>query len=294
MDKLQRHAFLIMAHGNWYTLEKLLLLLDAPWIDIYLHVDKKVMDFDENRFRCIMRHSDICMVKRHNVTWGNESQIKAEMELFSTAYKKGPYWYYHFLSGNDLPLRPINDIYKFFSNSQCNYLQITSAEQFEWRLKTYINIFRQRWLPKNLKKRLNAWSEIVQYKLKTNRLHWLKNHYPILGKGHNWCDLTEPAVEALMKSRRDIARFTLFTHCSDEMYKQIIILNHPELSKTICRADIRKIDWKEGDSHPKTYDLSDFDNLMANDQYIFARKFTDDVSRECIDKIYQSLSYGKE
>ena len=42
----ERHAYLIMAHNNFYILEKLLILLDDPRNDIYIHIDKKVSKFD--------------------------------------------------------------------------------------------------------------------------------------------------------------------------------------------------------------------------------------------------------
>ena len=35
-----------MAHNNFYILEKLLHLLDDPRNDIYVHIDKKVSEFD--------------------------------------------------------------------------------------------------------------------------------------------------------------------------------------------------------------------------------------------------------
>ena len=50
---MQRHAYLIMAHNNWYTLEKLIRLLDVPWNDIYLHIDKKVKDFSQEYYKSI-------------------------------------------------------------------------------------------------------------------------------------------------------------------------------------------------------------------------------------------------
>lgn len=42
----KKHAYLIMAHNNFYILEKLLRLLDDSRNDIYVHIDKKVSEFD--------------------------------------------------------------------------------------------------------------------------------------------------------------------------------------------------------------------------------------------------------
>ena len=43
---VNKHAYLIMAHGNFELLEKLLRQIDDPRNDIYIHIDKKVAHFD--------------------------------------------------------------------------------------------------------------------------------------------------------------------------------------------------------------------------------------------------------
>jgi len=283
---MHRHAFLIMAHNNWYTLERLMLLLDAPWADIYLHIDKKTRDFDKAKFMSLCRHASVILVRRKKVTWGTESQVKAEMHLFRTAYRNGPYWYYHLMSGTDLPLKPIGEIYSFFENTQDIFLKTETFDGHEVRFQTYLNIFRDFWLPKRVKNRLNWEANKLQKKLKINRMVWLKTHYPRLAKGHNWCDLTQPAVKALIDARKDIRRFTRFTRNSDESYKQIVILNNQELSGLVSDIDIWKIDWTENGFHPRTYTPDDYQELISAKDAIFARKFDDIISRECIDKIY--------
>ena len=40
-----RHAYLVMAHNEFELLGQLLELLDYEENDIYLHIDKKVIDF---------------------------------------------------------------------------------------------------------------------------------------------------------------------------------------------------------------------------------------------------------
>ncbi len=40
-----KQAVLIIVHKNTYVLEKNLQLLDSPYIDIFIHVDKKCSDF---------------------------------------------------------------------------------------------------------------------------------------------------------------------------------------------------------------------------------------------------------
>lgn len=288
---MQRHAFLIMAHNNWYTLQRLIQIIDAPWADIYLHIDRKARDFPKDFFLNLPKSATIRLTKRHSVTWGNESQVKAEMELFKTAYKRGPYHYYHFLSGSDLPLIDADTFYRYFEDKNCNFLYMDpDAAPYEWRLKTYINVFRS--FPKFFRKRLNSLSEVVQHKLKVNRLTWLKVRYPILGKGTNWCDLTQRAIDILLQADGHIRKFTRFTQCSDEMYKPIILLNSPEdLSGPISNTNLRYIVCDETTNHPRTLTSNDYDSLMdsASSGFIYARKFDDRVDKVIIDQIHDYL-----
>ena len=39
-----RHAFLVIAHNNWWQLKKLIQQLDDESNDIYVHIDKKSKD----------------------------------------------------------------------------------------------------------------------------------------------------------------------------------------------------------------------------------------------------------
>lgn len=50
---------------------------------------------------------------------------------------------------------------------------------------------------------------------------------------------------------------------------------------------LRYIDWSLGGSHPKTFTLSDYDNLIDSN-CIFARKFNTEVDKNVIDKIYNN------
>lgn len=289
---MNRHAFLIMAHNNWYTLEKLLQIIDAPWNDVYLHIDRKSTDFSKEYIKKIPKHSSIKITKRHNVTWGNESQIKAEMTLFKTAFKNGPYHYYHLISGQDLPLLNAKEFYEYFDKQSCNFLHtVADVTPFEFRLKRYTNVFRNKWIPKTVRNKLNAISEILQSKTHINRLIWLKSKYPKFGKGHNWCDLTHRAVEKLIEAEKDIKKFTRFTLCSDEMYKQIILLNQSEkFIGVISENDIRYIDWSEQGKHPRTFTMQDLNALLSNHHNcVFARKFDENIDREVIEQIYLNL-----
>ena len=97
---MKKHAYLIMAHDNFYILEKLIQLIDYDLNDIYIHIDKKAKNFNFNYFRNLVNKSNIYFVKRFNVRWGGYSIVEAELELLNKAIK-GEYEYYHIISGVD-------------------------------------------------------------------------------------------------------------------------------------------------------------------------------------------------
>ena len=102
-----------MAHDEFPILHVLLRLLDNSRNDIYLLIDRKT-DFSET---FALKYSAVHVIKdRIDIRWGDYSQIEAEMLLFETAYDKGPYEYYHLLSGTDLPIKPVPAILKFFDD----------------------------------------------------------------------------------------------------------------------------------------------------------------------------------
>lgn len=47
---MEKHAYLIMAHGNFRILRCLLELIDDFRNDIFIHIDAKVRDFDFSLF----------------------------------------------------------------------------------------------------------------------------------------------------------------------------------------------------------------------------------------------------
>ena len=108
-----RHAYLIMAHGNFPILEKQLRFLDSENADFFIHIDAKVKGFDFDRFRSIPEKSSVTFVKRIRVSWGHSSQIEAELILLRAALY-GRYDYYHLLSGVDVPVKSRAYIEEYF------------------------------------------------------------------------------------------------------------------------------------------------------------------------------------
>ena len=113
-----KHAYLIIAHNQFYLLKELVGLLQDDNNDIYVHLDKKA-NLDELKDVLGRKMlSDITIIQKHSVTWGGHSQINCEMTLLKKALDSGNnYDYLHIISGVDLPIKPIKYINDFFEQN---------------------------------------------------------------------------------------------------------------------------------------------------------------------------------
>lgn len=110
---MKKHAYLIMVLNNFVLLAKLLTLLDDERNDIYLHVDKKAVEWNPETVNSLLRYASITQIERYDVAWGGYSQIRVELKLLEIA-TQSEHSYYHLLSGVDLPLKSQDELHRFF------------------------------------------------------------------------------------------------------------------------------------------------------------------------------------
>lgn len=293
---MSKHAYLIMAHNNFYVLEKLLLLLDDERNDIYLHIDAKVKSFDFDYYKSIVKKANLNYTrKRKKVYWGTRSQVKTELLLYEESYLKYNYKYYHLISGVDLPIKTQDYIHEYLSNSNKDYIfyhDEPSVYDINRISKYHLNINN-----KNMTyDKFNNLVNIFQSLLKINRL---KNTNLVIKRGYNWATLTSDAVKLILDKKKEILRLTFMSLCADELYKQIILLNF-NLKSNIYndengnRDDLRLVDWnrKVKDS-PYIWRIEDFE-LIRNSRKLFARKFNDEIDKEIVDKVFKYVKNKQE
>ena len=84
-----KHAYLITAHKETSVLRTLLMLIDAPCNDIYIHIDAKTKNFDFDKVKTFAQKSNLIFTDRVKVYWGDYSQIKSELVLLKAAIGGG-------------------------------------------------------------------------------------------------------------------------------------------------------------------------------------------------------------
>lgn len=291
-----RFAYLLLAHTDPELLQNLIDLLDDIRNDIYVHIDAKS---DISKFSAIKsKYSRITVLeKRIDVGWGAPSQIDLEYLLFNTALCSGiEYYYFHLLSGQDLPLKSQDEIHLFFNNNNgFEFINFESnnatSDEIDRKCKLY-HILLSYVRHKNLivcnivnliRKSLLG----IQYYLGFRRnFRWKQ-----LKKGSNWCSVTYDFVKYLIENEKLVKQEFRMTHCSDEIYKQTLAYNSPVFKSRIYPyGNMRLIDFKRGSKQsPYTFRQNNFAELI-NSNALFARKFSSFIDSDIINSIKTFLN----
>ena len=282
-----KHAYLIMAHNEFELLHVLISMLDDARNDIYLHVDKKAKDFAPSDFSTKHAHLFI-LDKRLDVRWGHFSQIKLEMLLFETAAKKGPYAYYHLLSGVDLPIKSQDYIHDFFAKHQGKEF-VGFWHDNDWQAIERVNKYH---LFMKFERIPNRWISILMAKARMVLKKVLPSR-PIeitFKKGPNWVSITHDFCQYLLSKKKWILRRFKYTQNGDEVFLQSVIWNSSFRDHLFNESDVdcgcmRLIDWERGsNTSPYTWQEADLPTLLQSDK-LFARKFKTTNSAKLISKI---------
>ena len=220
-----KHAYLILAHNNFYTLKVLLKLLDNENNDIYIHIDKKTRNVPKEEILSVVQKSNLHWVTPIKTYWGHSSLVNAELKLIKTAILNVEYEYLHLISGVDLPLKKQSEIHKFFEdNKGKEFVGFSNLKNnYEDRVKYYY------WLQKYEKnsKIIAKLQEILTKFQKILKVNRLKNSNINIQKGCQWVSITGDFAKYIIKQEKWIQKFFANTNCSDELLMQTILINSP-------------------------------------------------------------------
>ena len=277
-----------MAHNQFEQLKKLILLLDDPRNDIYVHVDAKSRDFDQEKFLNLTKNAGLSFIKRKKVTWGAYSQIRCELDLLEYATKKY-HDYYHLLSGADLPIKNQDQIHTFFETNQGTeflsmHEDVMETKSYRDRIQVYhllqelvgnkksdSFVFKIEWALLKLQELLN--------------IDRLKKTNLVFQKGTNWFSITHEFAQYVVSEAPNMRKMYKMTKCADEVFLHTLAWNS-QFRDRIQSDSKRLIDWKRG--RPYTFRLEDFDALMSSPCF-WARKFNESVDQKIVERIFESL-----
>lgn len=294
---MSKHAYLVMAHGNFKILEYLLRAIDDVRNDIFLHVDARNRLFDEELCRTWVSQSRLYVIPRQDVYWADYSIVDVTMKLIQEAKNIQSYKYYHLISGVDMPLKTQEEIHEYFQKKDDEFIGVVPTDK-SWyatkRVKFYYffinNSIYRKCKPLKLITRILVQ---IQRLFKVDRL---KGNSSIFTDGWQWFSITDKFVQYLISKKDYIYKTFSKTLSSDELFIQTIAFNTEFKDKihdlsSLSNSSKRYIDWKRG--KPYTFRYDDFEELM-NSNCFFARKFDEKVDMKIVDKIYQTLRERQE
>lgn len=295
---MKKHAYLIIAYDKFEQLVFQLSLLDDPRNDIFIHMDKRTnfTEADKEKMQEAVKHSKIYFTPRIAVYWGHFSLVECELILYKVAAEKGPYAFYHLISGADLPLRSQDVIHDFFTD-KLDKIFITRYNQEEveelklYKLVEHYHLSR-RINPRNLfplpRKILRAYQILenkLQTALKVDRLHGKREEMGFDGFSE-WKSMGHDVLLAVLANEDFIRKQFRFTFCSDEYFfpmtlKRAGLLNrvyHYDSVNDVpdeFQGNLRYVNWWDGHPYVWTDSVADRAQLDKGRElgHFFSRKF---------------------
>lgn len=276
-----KHAFLILAHGEFDVLEHLVHALDDERNDVFIHIDKRVkacpsLKMDKGRLT-VLEH-------RIKTYWGDSSLMEAELLLLKTARGMGSYKYYHIISGVHFPLKDQDSIHSFVEAYYPKSLLMTmdtGREEIVYKTGRY-HFFVHSLAPKGTVK-----AKVANFLWRS--LLFVQKPFPnrsiqgIESKASQWCSLSDRAVEYVTAHEEELKRRFRHTFCCDEFFIPMIMgkggLPYESVPQ-LMYARFRRYS-------PKVLQIEDYDDLKASG-CLFARKFSK-KSKELIERIEGEL-----
>ncbi|MDR0517095.1 MAG: beta-1,6-N-acetylglucosaminyltransferase [Fibromonadaceae bacterium] len=279
------HAYLIIAHNEFGILKKLVKLLDCSNNDIYIHIDKKIQNFNFMEYEKITDKANLFFVPRIKISWSGFSQIQSELSLIKEAVKN-EYDYYHLISGVDLPLKSNEFIDIFFEkNKGKEFILFEELEPYIYKRAKYYHFLRE-FLFKRKKTQflrfLNELTIIPQMLLGINRL---KRNNLEIKKGSSWFSITHSFAKFICENEEFIHKNFKYTSCADELFLHTLV-HRSSFKNSIVDDNYRYIDWVRG--RPYTFKKEDYQSLI-NSNKLWARKFSEKIDMEIVEDIYKTI-----
>lgn len=280
-------AYLILAHGNYRHLERLINAMDGEGAHFFIHIDAKspLPDFpvgDNVHF----------IPNRVKVTWANFSQVEATLKMMRAAQAVNPD-YYLLISGADYPIRPTQFLLdKLNEGGQfINFVKGPVLHKSPTRVTRY-HFSVERRNPGILDK---IWllAEKVLARVYVRKFPFGEPCY-----GSTWWALSRDCVHYILdKLDKNPAWLAFYRHtlAPDEGLFQTLISQSPFAGEV--KTNLTYTEWVEGEASPATLGHSHVDLYKKQTEFegtygpytpFFARKF-DDASADVIERIEGEL-----
>ena len=284
-------AALITAYKDQSQLRRLVRFLSAG-MKVFVHVDAKSAINPSD-----VRAWGATAISRYRIGWGSYRHLLAVIDLMRMALSDESVGYLHVISGQDMPVQPLEWFRRTFDGCDRIYarpVDVASAGydrtwHEHYHLSTFLDLDKKaRWM-----NRLHDAARQIQDRLHVRRRGL--GPYPVPCKSLVYVslprDAARHAVEAFDRSAR--LRLALrFCLIPEELFFMTVLRNSP-FADRIAGADLRYCDWRTRHGACRAYlDESDYGTIRAGADgrdYAFARKVDSMVSAGLIARLARDI-----
>lgn len=284
-------AYIILAHKEPMQVASLVNALLHPSDHFFIHIDAKndLQPFEKVVIEETNNSRNIHFIEtRENGQWGGFGIVQATLNAIRKITEtEVEFCHVHLLSGQDFPIKPMNEIRDYFSEHPSK--DFISFETFPvshipgggWnRIKNYswtIGGKRLTYVPSENSPSFSLKGKIINSLLWSTECFLPKRKLPKEMKpfyGSQWWSITGKTAKDIIKWLSDNPEYLKFHRYSllpDEMFFQTLIWNLDK-EKTPVNDNKRFILWEEGSSHPIILGSEHLERIKNSDAF-FARKF---------------------
>lgn len=287
-----KHAIIILAHNEPEHLIKLVSYFEKDCY-VLIHIDKK-SSFEKKYIDQLDSMPQVTKVyRKYAVHWGGFSILQCELFMFREAVKIKDASYFHLLSGQDYPIRPLNYFLNFFERyNSIELLNCVRLPHQLWQRCTFSRF--QYYYPYDCVscgRDSSFVHKAVKIQMRTGFKRRIPDMIDYIYGGSQWMSVTRTAVKYLLlytKKRPSLYYRMFMTFAPDETYIQTVLCNVIS-ERYYERGNFRFIRWKyENGSNPAVLTKEHLHLLLEN-EYLFARKMSANKSSMLLSEINDRL-----
>lgn len=271
-------AILITAYKDKIQLQRLIDFFSKDNI-VLIHIDQK----SKIKINDLKKNSNVKVIKKYDVKWGGINHLLAIVDLLKLSLTFKSINYIHIISGQDIPVRPLED-FKNFENCESIYLQ---CESILTKPDTFKNRYRKGCLFSNKDNRKIEWRIANKLYNAFHLPHKRISQFPEekIYIGLVWGSFPTSVAEYIVDYVNNTGLMKEWKHIiiPEEFFFQTILSNS-KFKNNIINQNLRYYDWHfRNGSDPAYLDKSDISKIDKGN-YFFARKIDTNISKELIEK----------
>lgn len=271
-----RHAILILGHKELDHICRIVEHFNKN-CDVFIHLDKKGT-YDPITLKKLSCYRQVkAIIQKYEVNWGGTSVLNCELHLLQVAIEQSNADYFHLISGQDYPIRPLNHFLDFFQqNNGKEFLQYIRLPHPKWENNTFKRL--QYYYPYDYatdKENPRKWvREQVRDQQEKGIKRPIPDEFDYLYGSSQWFSITKNAATCLLEYTKNspaLYKRMWMTFAPEECYVATVLVNLIG-TENIVQSNLRFIRWKhENGNRPANLGKEHFHNLLEYDCF-FARK----------------------